>query len=395
MPYMRTPKVHTSSTDQILITSFFCLETFTRHLLMAIIPLDLLNHLGSTQRVTLFYAGVAVFGLGNSILVPFLLERLGLRLIVAAAGVFVTAAAALFASESLIGTACGLFIRVLGTACIEIPLIAYIMDRIPRERLSAFEPKRIFFQGCCVAIAPWLGYQLRDHVSSGAPFLVTAIGGLAILGLALWILPANVLNRNSAALLRRPSDTVRRFFEQPRLRLAWVLALIRASFWIIFSIYAPIFSVMCGWSPSAGAAVLSLGNASLFFVVVWGRLVRGFGVRRVLAIGYALAATCLVLTGIAGLWAPQIAPVLLVASAFGASMVDGPGNIVFLRATRARERSSMAGIYMTYRDFSQFAPIAAFSLILLVSPLSSALLIFAGAMFAAARLSLLVHPRIR
>jgi len=389
---MRSP--HTK-TDQLLITSFFCLETFTRHLLMAIIPLNLLNHLEDTQRVTLFYAVAAVFGLGNSILVPLLLQRLGIRLIVAAAGVFVTTAAVLLAGESLIGTALGLFVRVLGTACIEIPLIAYIMARIPRERLSGFEPNRIFYQGCCLAIAPWLGYQLHDHVSPGTPFVVTEIGGLAILGLALWTLPASVPDRTRAVALGRPDETVRRFFEQPRLRLAWILALTRASFWIIFSIYAPIFSVICGWSPSAGAAVLSLGNASLFFVVIWGRLVRELGARRVLAIGYTLAGICLVLTGIAGLWAPQIAPVLLVASAFGASMVDGPGNIAFLRATRPRERSSMAGIYMTYRDFSQFAPIAAFSLILLVSPLSPAFVVFAGAMFAAARLSLLIHPRIR
>ena len=43
-----------TKTDQLLITAFFCLETFTRHLLMAIISLDLLNHLENTQRVTLF-----------------------------------------------------------------------------------------------------------------------------------------------------------------------------------------------------------------------------------------------------------------------------------------------------------------------------------------------------
>jgi MFS family permease len=391
---MRSPDAETT-TDQLLITSFFCLETFTRHLLMAIVPLDLLGHLGSLQHVTLFYAVVAIFGLGNSILVPFLLQRLGIRLIIAAAGVFITTAAVLLASESLIGTAFGLFVRVLGTACIEIPLVAYIMDRIPRSRLSTFEPKRIFFQGLCMGIAPWLGFQLRDHISVGTPFVLSAIGGVIILGLALWALPLTAPESNSATVIRRPADTVRRFVEQPRLRLAWTLALIRASFWIIFSIYAPIFSVTCGWSPAAAAAVLSLGNASLLFVVVWGKLVRSLGVRRVLTIGYALAAACLVLTAIAGLWAPQFAPLLLLASAFGASIVDGPGNIAFLRATRSRERSSMTGIYMTYRDVSQFAPIATFSLILVVAPLSLAFVVFAGAMFGAARLSLLIHPRIR
>ena len=101
--------------------------------------LDLLNHLGNAQRVTLFYAAVAIFGLGNSVLVPFLLQRLGIRLTVAAAGFFITTAAILLGSESLFGIAFGLLVRVLGTAFIEIPLIAYIMDRIPRDRFGAFE----------------------------------------------------------------------------------------------------------------------------------------------------------------------------------------------------------------------------------------------------------------
>jgi hypothetical protein len=120
--------------------------------------------------------------------------------------------------------------------------------------------------------------------------------------------------------------------------------------------------------PVAGAAVLSLGNASLFFVVVWGRLVREL--RRTPRTGNRIRVSgepVLVLTGIAGLWAPQIAPVLLVASAFWRKHGRRAWNIAFCALTRARERSSMAGIYMTYRDFSQFAPIAAFSLILLVS----------------------------
>jgi hypothetical protein len=163
---------------------------------------------------------VAIFGLGNSILVPFLFQRLGIRLIVTAAGVFITAATVMLGSESLFGTAFGLFVRVLGTACIEIPLIAYLMDRIPRDRFGAFEPKRIFCQGVCLAIAPWLGYQLRDHLGMGTPFIVAAVGGVVILGLALWALPVSAPDSNSEALIRRPVDTVRRYFEQPRLRLA-------------------------------------------------------------------------------------------------------------------------------------------------------------------------------
>lgn len=389
---MRTRTAGT--TDRVLITVFFCVESFSRNLLMAIVPLDLFAQLGSTQRVTLFYAVVSVFGLGNSILVPLLLHRVGLRLTVAAAGVFVALAAVLLGSGNLIGIGLGLAARIVGTACIEIPMMAFMMDRIPRGEIGAFEPKRIFFQGSCMAIAPWLGFFLHEQVSHGAPFLISAIGGMIILGAAFVTLPTAVHNK-TAPVIRRPTATVKRFFEQPRLRLAWALAFIRSSFWVIFSIYAPIFTVTCGWTPTAAAAVLSFGNASMFLVFFWGALARRVGARPVLMTGFGIGATFLLLTAVAGVWWPSVAPVFFFAAACGAAIIDGAGNIPFLRATRASERPNMAGIYTTYRDTSQFVPIAAFSLILLVSQLSAAFAIFAGVMFGAARLSLFIHPRLR
>ena len=173
---------------------------------------------------------------------PFLLQRLGIRLIVTAASVFITAATVMLGSESLFGTAFGLFVRVLGTACIEIPLSAYLMDRIPRDRFGPFEPKRILFQGVSLAIA-----------------------------------------------------------------------------------------VRSGEGSCAGSEQ-----------------------RRVLATSYALAATCLVLT--AGFWAPQVAPLFLVASAFAASIVDGPGNIAFLRDTGAQKVVNGRHLH----DLSRRTPIRAY-----------------------------------
>jgi MFS transporter len=386
-------RVKATVIDRLLITLFFCAETFSRSLLLAIIPLELLRHLGSTQRVTLFYAVVAIFGLGNSVLVPTLLKRLGVRLIIAVAGVLTTLAAMLMVTESTAGTAVGLIVRVFASACIEISMLAYIMDRIPRHRLGSFEPIRIFFQGGCIAVAPWLGFEMHEHVGTATPFIVSAIGGLVMLGLALLALPTQQLG--GKAIARHPITAVRRFFLQPRLRLAWFLAVIRSSFWVLFYIYAPLFSIACGWSASAAAATLSLGTSTLFFVALWGRLVRIWGARSVLIAGYGSAAIGLVSTAVAAWWMPAIAPVLLIGAAFGASIIDGPGNIPFLRATRPHERPAMAGIYMTYRDISQFAPVAVFSFILAVAELTTAFLTFAAVLFGTAWLSRLIHPRLR
>jgi hypothetical protein len=53
---------------RVVITLLFCVETFSRGLLLAIIPLKVLSFVGSMQGVALFYAAVAIMGLGNSIL---------------------------------------------------------------------------------------------------------------------------------------------------------------------------------------------------------------------------------------------------------------------------------------------------------------------------------------
>jgi hypothetical protein len=102
---------------------------------------------------------------------------------------------------------------------------------------------------------------------------------------------------------------------------------------VIFYTYAPVFSVVCGWSPSQGAAVLSLGNSSTFLVPLWGKLSRRFGARALLTGGYLLGGVFLLFTAIGALWSPEIAPLLLLAAAFAAAILDGSGNVPFLRAS--------------------------------------------------------------
>ena len=164
----------------------------------------------------------------------------------------------------------GSFVRISATARIYIPMLAPKMDRISHDRLGAFEPIRIFFQGCCPAISPWLRFVLRDHVYPLTPYIITA---------------------------------------------------------------------------------------------------RPFGIRCLLTGGYALSGLVLLLTAAAAFWSPAVAPILLLATALMISSVEGAGNVPFLRAMRPHERAAIAGIYMTYRDISQFVRLALLTLILAVSQL--------------------------
>jgi hypothetical protein len=63
---------------------------------------------------------------------------------------------------------------------------------------------------------------------------------------------------------------------------------------------------------------------------------------------------------------PIIGAAMLVFAAFCTEIIDGAGNSLYLRAVHPYERSEMTAVFVSYRDFSQFAPPAVFSVVLSV-----------------------------
>jgi hypothetical protein len=380
--------------NQPPIIALYCLESFSRGILLALVPLQLLAKVETAENVTFFYALVSVFVLGNSILVPFLVETFGIRVVVGLAGVLQMSAAGLLALDPIAFTAVGLVLRATGTSCVEIPLVTLIMQSIPRNQLSRFEPIRVVFSGMCMSISPWLGYQFYQHLWNYSPNVAAAMAGATTTAIALFFLPRGIPPLSTA---RTPLglQSVRRFVIQPRLFVAWLLAVARNSFWAVFFIYAPIFAVMCGWSPSSASALVSAGVATMILVPIWGHFVRRFGVRPVLIAGYSFTGASLILAAAAATISPIASPFLLFVATITASINDGPGNVLFMRASRIRDRAAMTGLYMTFRDTGQFVPIALFSVVMLAFPLTAAFATLGVTYFGAALLSRTIHWRLR
>ena len=91
---------------------------------------------------------------------------------------------------------------------------------------------------------------------------------------------------------------------------------------------------------------------------------------------------------------PWVAIGLLILATYAASMIDGAGNLPFLRSVHPHERPEMTAVFMTYRDFGQLAPPAVFSIVLRSFELSA--VFFAGGigMLALAGLSLSIPKRL-
>jgi hypothetical protein len=277
------------------------------------------------------------------------------------------AAAALFAQDGTAGLLAGLIVRVLGVACLNVTLNLYIMDTIPRGDLVRSEPLRLAVSGGAWTLCPSLGVFLYGRFGAIAADGLSAAAAALLLA-TFWAIR---LSDNPAIAAPRlppppnPLRNIRRFIAQPRLRLGWLIAFGRSSWWSQFFTFAPLYMVISGHSELASALLISLGNATLFLNVLVGRLAERVGVRRVIVGAFLLTGATMLLAALIAPtgWSYVVAGLLLLAS-FWVSAFDAVGNIPFLRAVRARERPHMTTVFRTYIDLSDLLPSAVFALLL-------------------------------
>jgi len=340
-------------------------------ILLTVVPLEAFRVLGSARAVSLLYLGISLAGLAGRLAIPWLTLLIRRRWVFSLGAASFMAAALLLSSETVLGLAIGLALNSFGAACLEITLNLYVLDHIPRHELSRFEPTRILVSAAPWTVGPWLGVYLQHHVATVAPFAIAAVSALALLAL-FWVIR---LGENTVLQsMRRPPPNpiryLRRYFAQPRLRLAWALAAARASWWNMFFIYAPIFAVTSGLGAETGAAMVSIGTGLIWSVPIWGWLGRRHGYRRLLGTGY-LASGVLTIVAAFLIPIPWLGAVALLLATLATETIDGAGNSLFLRAVHPYERSEMTTVFVSYRDVSQLVPPGVFSLLLSVFNLSS------------------------
>jgi MFS family permease len=344
--------------------ALFTLAVLPRTLLITVLPLEALAFLGNAQRVSVLYLAVSLVGLCGSLSIPWLVHRLRRRWVFSLGALSMASAALLFTFQAFPAFVAGMVLHVFAVASLEISLNLYLMDHVPRRELNRFEPLRVFFAGSAFTLGPWLGVFLRSHLDHGAPFAVTALAVLVLFGYFWFLrLTESPVVSPMARPPPKPLVYLPRFFGQPRLRLAWVLAVGRSAWWSMFFIYAPIYAVDAGLGEVAGGAIVSLGSGCVFLAPLWGRLGRAFGMSRLLVGGYlAGGLVTMAVAVVAG--QPWLGAGALLLAAFATGSIDGAGNLPFLRAVHPLERPEMTTVFATYRDAAQLAPPGVFSVLL-------------------------------
>ncbi len=352
-----------SNNNYLSLAGLFFVQSFSRGILLSIIPLQTLALTGDVQRTSTLLFAVSAGGILAALVTPVLIQRIGPypMFLFGCAMMFISAV--LLASHNLVYFSAGLFFHVFSIAASEVTLTLYVLAKVPRRKLTQFEPWRVLCTVLALCIGPFLGVYFQKTFFHQLPFFVCAVF------VFLSIVYFRSLGLHEATIPRSGSQIVNplrylaRYFHQPRLNLAYALVLARSSWWTMFVIYTPIYAERSGMGELMGAALVSIGTAWTLSVPFWGWVGRRYGIRYLLQSGFFITGA---LSTLVYLYAesPVVASVLLVVSALGATMLDGMGNVLFYRAVRTRERSEMTAVFVTYRDFGQLATPGLYSVLL-------------------------------
>src|SRR5499427_319132 len=316
----------------------FTCDALARAILISLVPLEAYALLGAAQLVSIVYFLVGVLGFAANLAVPFVLHRMKRRWVLTLGAVAQMASAFLFAVGTTAALIAGLALQVLAMAVLDIVINLYLLDHIPRRGLNHFEPRRLLFAGAAFALGPWVGVYLNRNVADSSPYIVAMLSTLTLLGY-FWTLRLADNPSLQPALAPPPSPLrfVSRFIAQPRLVLSWVLALGRNGWWVMNFIYTPIFVANAGYPPEVGGGLISLGLAA---------------------------------AGAAALDTPVLAMALMCLVACSATVIDGAGNVPFLRAVHHYERAAMTSVFMTFRHVGALVVPGVLAVVLWVLPLA-------------------------
>lgn len=340
-----------------VIAVLYFLETFTRAIVVSVIPIQAYDLMQDERSVSFAYSATGLAALAFSFALPYAIRLLTRRWAYTAGCLLLIASGMFFASFTVEGQLAGMIARVTGTACLNVTLNLYILDFIRKEQFVRTDSVRLTFAAVGWAIGPFLGVWLYTNHGIQTAYIVS-IGFAVFLIATFWYmrLTDRIAPASQPTPPANPLRFVPRFIRQPRLRLAWLIAFSRSTFWTTMFIYGPLLMVVSGHGNEYGGLLVSLANLMSLTTIWWGRLAERIGIRRVVTIGFAFPAVLMAVAGWIGGEFPLMAAALFLTATIGAVALDAVGGAAYYRAVHPNERTSMTAVYRTYLDCSDLLP---------------------------------------
>ena len=350
----------------------FTCDAFARAILITLVPLQAYALFDAAQVVSVVYFLVAIAGLAASLTVPLVLHWMRRRWVLTIGALAQIGSALLFALGTKASLVAGLALQALAMAMLDVVVNLYMLDHIPRRRLNVFEPRRLLFAGSAFAAGPWVGVYLARNVAEDLTYLIAALARAhhahLLLDLAARRQPEPAGRRGAAA---EPAQ-VRAALRRPAAPGAGVGAGARPQRLVGDELH--LCADLCDQrrlSPGGRRRARVAGpGADAAGAGVGADRAQVIGVRNLLTVGYGLTGLLSLAAAAAAVAGVPIAGMALIClAAFSATVIDGAGNVPFLRAVRHYERAAMTSVFMTFRHVGALVVPGVLALVLWVLPL--------------------------
>ncbi|HVM84109.1 MAG TPA: MFS transporter [Candidatus Binatia bacterium] len=334
----------------------FALDSTARASVVTVLYLQA-KDLGFTDRhVTLLTNVASLSSLVFSFLAPLLILRFRRRWVYSGGILLGMCGTVALSTHTIPGEVLALTLRALSSVTINICLMLYVMDFIPRHQMVRSEPLRLF-SGCLPwGLGPWIGVELYKAFGPAGTAMMS-FAAYATLMTYFWYLR---LSDNPAVAAARkappnPLANVKRFVSQPRLMLGWFVAFGRSAWWAMFFVYPTLYLRNNAVDDSWSGAVTGAGNILLILTLPIGWLARRTGIRRPIVTAFLVAGVLTLLVPLTWHLVPLTAFLFLAGAMFVVTL-DALGTIPFMRAVRSYERPQMTALFGTYVYFSDLLP---------------------------------------
>lgn len=336
--------------------ALFALDSVARASVVTVLYLQA-KDLGLPDRhITLLTNVASLSSLTFSFLAPLLMHRFRRRWVYTGGILLGMAAATSLGTATFTGEVAALVLRALSSVAINIGLLLYVMDFIPRHQMIRSEPLRLFSSCLPWGLGPWAGVELYKHFGAEATAALSFVAYACLL-LYFWYLRLSD-NPAVAAATRpppNPIENVKRFVAQPRLLLGWFIAFGRSAWWSMFFVYPTLYLRNNAVDDSWTGALTGAGNLLLLLTLPIGWLARRTGIRRPIVTAFLAAGLLTLLTSLTWHIVPATALLFLAGAVFVVAL-DALGNIPFMRAVRSYERPQMTALFRTYIDLGDLLP---------------------------------------
>ena len=368
------------------------IDSASRAILISVFPVVMYRIYRDAQLVSEAYFIIGLLSFLVTLIVPWISRKIPRRWLYSIGVTTYILSALICAWSNSWMFAFGLGLFTIANVVVFVCSNAYVMDYINRVKLAECEALRLFYSGAAWTIGPFLGIWLMTTWKP-LPFIVSALASCTLL-VAFWFfrLGDGKAIRKSITAPPNPFAYLNRFLHQPRLVAGWIFAVMKSSGWWVYILYLPIYAVENGHSEQLGGALLSLSNAFLFLTPLILKAMRG-RVRLALIFGF-FCSGCLFLLASINLGSTSVSIALLVLASIFLILLDICAGLPFLMAVRPSQRTEMAAVYSTYRDFSSVVTPGAASLLLLFAPIKAIFGLTAVGLFGCVYIAGKIHPRL-